>query len=63
MCSDYNYIVADPDIPRLRYATAEVFLNKGVRINGDVGTVLSNQLITPTSKTSTDERGWLATWL
>ena len=42
----------------LRYATAEVFLNKGVRINGDVGTVLSSQLITPTSKTTTDERGW-----
>ena len=44
----------------VRYATAEVILNKGVRINGEVGTVLSSQLITPTSKTTTDERGWSA---
>ena len=42
----------------LRYATAEVYLNKGVRIHGEVGTVLSTQLTTPTSKTSTDEKGW-----
>ena len=42
----------------VRYATAEVFLGKGIRISGDVGTVLSSQLTTPTSKTSTDEKGW-----
>jgi len=42
----------------LRYATVEVFLNKGVRIFGEVGTVLSSQLTIPTSKTSTDDKGW-----
>ena len=50
----------DPDTVdhSLRYATVEVFLNKGVRIYGEVGTVLSEQLTIPTSKKLTDEKGW-----
>ncbi len=48
----------EPVIGSVRYATAEVFLNKGVRINGDVGTVLSASLTTLNSKTIVDERGW-----
>lgn len=47
-----------PELPEVRYATVEVFVNKGVRVNGEIGPVLTAQLATPTSKTSTDDRGW-----
>ena len=53
-----SIMILEPSIPNVRYATAEIFFNKGVRINGDIGTVLSAQLFTPNSRTVTDERGW-----
>ena len=44
--------------PDIRYATVEVFVNKGLRVNGNLGSVLMAQLVTSTSKKVTDERGW-----
>jgi hypothetical protein len=38
----------------------ELFVNKGLRVNGNLGSVLLAQLVTSTSKKSTDDRGWYA---
>ncbi|XP_064396957.1 src kinase-associated phosphoprotein 2-A-like [Halichondria panicea] len=48
----------NPQIPDVRYATVDVFVNRGIRVNGEIGTVLQSQLTTPTSKAITDDRGW-----
>ena len=53
---------ADAQIPSVRYVTVEVFLNKGIRVSGDVGPVLTAQLNPNaghgTVKTHSDEKGW-----
>ena len=51
----YNCIV--PHVPEIRYATVDVFVNKGIRVNGDIGTVLGTQLCSPSSKKVSDDRG------
>ncbi len=48
----------DAVVHSIRYATAEVYLNKGVRVCGEVGTVLADQLKSHSSKTLEDEKGW-----
>ena len=45
-------------LPEVRYATVEVFLNRGLRVNGDIGPVLTAQLNSGITKTHVDERGW-----
>ena len=42
----------------LRYITAEIYLNKGVRVSGEVGGALSSKLkLIALSKTA-DDNGW-----
>ena len=45
-------------LPEVHYATVEVFLNRGLRVNGDIGPVLTAQLSSGITKTHVDERGW-----
>ena len=45
-------------LPEVRYVTVEVFLNRGLRVNGDIGLVLTAQPSSGTTKTHVDERGW-----
>ena len=45
-------------LPEVRYATVEVFINRGLRVNGDIGPVLTAQLSSGNTKTHVDERGW-----
>ena len=47
-----------PQMPDVRYTTVEVFVNRGIRINGEISTVLQAQLTPPNCKTVSDERGW-----
>ena len=49
---------ADAMVPEVHYATVEVFPNRGMRVTGEVSSVLLAQLTTRTSKTLKDDRGW-----
>ena len=44
--------------PDVKYATVELFINKGIRVNGDIGTVLTAQLTPGNAKAHVDDRGW-----
>ena len=54
----YTHTHIESILPEVRYATVEVFLNRGLRVNGDIGSVLTAQLSSGTTKTHVDERGW-----
>lgn len=45
-------------VPEVHYATVEVFASRGMRVTGEVGSVLIAQLTTTTAKTHKDDRGW-----
>lgn len=48
----------DPKAPEVHYATVEVFPGRGMRVSGEVSSVLIAQLTTSTAKTFSDDRGW-----
>jgi hypothetical protein len=50
----------DAASPEVHYATVEVFPTRGIRITGEVSSVLIAQLTTTTAKTTKDERGWFS---
>ena len=50
--------LADAAAPEVHYATVEVFPTRGMRVTGEVSSVLVAQLTTTTAKTHKDERGW-----
>ena len=55
--------LADAAAPEVHYATVEVFPTRGMRVTGEVSSVLVAQLTTTTAKTHKDERGWYETFL
>ena len=42
----------------VKYATVEVFLHRGIRVNGDISTELKGHLLNVTTKTHVNEKGW-----
>ena len=48
----------DATVPEVHYSTVEVFTNRGMRVTGQVGSVLIAQLTATTAKTHKDDRGW-----
>ena len=51
-------VYLDAAVPEVHYATVEVFPTKGMRVTGQVGSVLMAQLTPSTAKTHKDDRGW-----
>ena len=56
----HTHTHTESQLPDVKYATIEVFLNRGLRVNGDIGPALAAQLSSTSGNTKnhSDEKGW-----
>lgn len=52
------YVWSDAAAPEVHYATVDMYPSKGMRVTGQVGSVLLAQLTATAAKTNKDDRGW-----
>ena len=45
-------------VPEVHYATVDMFPSRGMKVTGQVGSVLLAQLTTSSAKIHKDDRGW-----